>query len=178
MISRDSTAQHTREEVSGMCVCLYDIYSTVKPPIFPSNCSGCRVTTFDMWEIPQKILCLFCFQFQDIPWILILAKKVFYHTSQWKIVFSYVCLGRTLLFEFILSTQFFMHHIQVLRKISFFSSPSLDIIQFKELYLATLFSSHAASASYLLELPKNSLYRCCGSSGGGNMIGGRCFGLQ
>ena len=43
---------------------------------------------------------------------------VFYHTSRWTIVLSYICLDCTLLFEFILSTQFFVCHIQVLRKIS------------------------------------------------------------
>jgi len=48
------------------------------------------------------------------------CKGVFYHTSRLKTVFSYVCLGRTLLFEFILATQFFVHQImQVLRKFSF-----------------------------------------------------------
>ena len=39
------------------------------------------------------------------------CKGVFDHTSRLKIVFSFVCLGRTLLFEFILATQFFVHQI-------------------------------------------------------------------
>jgi len=46
------------------------------------------------------------------------AEGFFYHTSWWKIVFSYVCVGGTLLFEFILSPQFFVHYIQVLREFS------------------------------------------------------------
>ena len=68
----------------------------------------------------RKFYTSYSFKFQDIPRTLIPEKVVFYHSSQWKIVFSYVCLGRTLLFEFILSTQFSVHHIiQVLCKISF-----------------------------------------------------------
>jgi len=66
----------------------------------------------------RKFNTSYSFQFQNIPRTLIPAKVVFYHTSQWKIVLSYVCLGHTLLFEFILSTQFSVHHIQVLCKIS------------------------------------------------------------
>jgi len=58
-----------------------------------SNSSICRVTTFDIWEIPPKFSTSYSFQFQDIPRTLILAKVVFYHAPQWKIVFSYGCLG-------------------------------------------------------------------------------------
>jgi len=42
-------------------------------------------------------------------------KVVFYHSSQWKIVFRYDGLGHTLLFEFILSTQFFVEIFGIFR---------------------------------------------------------------
>ena len=76
---------------------------TVKPPIFSdishlqnfqpsSNSSVCRATTFDVpyGKSLQKSYTSYSFQFQDIPWTLIPEKVVFYHSSQWKIVFTRV----------------------------------------------------------------------------------------
>jgi len=99
----------------------------VKPPIFPTSKTSNPLVIPVFAEPPhltygkslRKFYTSCSFQFQDIPRTLIPEKVVFYHSSQWKIVFSYVCLVRTLLFEFILSTRFSVHHIQVLCKISF-----------------------------------------------------------
>jgi len=98
----------------------------VKPPIFPTSKYSnllvipvfAELLHLTYGKSLRKFYDSYSFQFQDIPPTLIPEKVVFYHTSQWKIVFSYVCLGRTLLFEFILSTQFSINHIQVLCKIS------------------------------------------------------------
>jgi len=69
-----------------------------------------------------------------------LGKAVFYYTSPWKIVFSYVCLGSTFLLKFILFTQFFVDHIQVTQSI-LFQRVSWDITRFSWLYLAAPLST-------------------------------------
>jgi len=131
----------------------------------PSINSGvCRVTIFDVWEIPLKILGLLQIPFPGHSTDLNSRKVVSYHTSRWKIVFSYICLGRTLLFEFILSAQFFVHHIQVLSKFSFLfaitryhSKPVMSCRPDPSPFsIPSLFP--ALHYSYLLELSEVSLY--------------------
>ena len=96
-------------------------------------------------------------------------QRSLYHTSQWKIVFSYVCLGHTLSFEYIHSTQFFVHHIQVLYKFPFslcYHYISLNLITyiFPSSYAKTplVFSSTSYfqphHTPYLLELSEVSQY--------------------
>ena len=104
-----------------------ELLYTVKPPIFPTSIisNPLIIPVFEesrhltYGKSLRKFHTSYIFQFQDIPRTLIPAKVVFYHASRWKIVFSYLCLGPTFLFEFILSTQFSVHPIQVLRKIFF-----------------------------------------------------------
>jgi len=152
----------------------FNLY-TVKPPIFPTSKTSNPLVIPVFAEPPhltygkslQKFYTSYSFQFQDIPWTLIQEKVVFYHSSQWKIVYSYVCLERTLLFEFILSTQFSVHHIQVLCKISF-SLNHYEISLESQLCLVGLCQDPSpfpsplyflpCAAPYLLELSEVSLY--------------------
>ena len=103
----------------------------MKPPIFPTSKTSNPLVIPVFAEPPhltygkslRRFYTSYSLQFQEIPRTLIPEKVVFYHSSQWKIVLSYVCLGRALLFGFVLSTQPPAHHTQVLCTISFSLNP-------------------------------------------------------
>jgi len=125
----------------------------VKPFIFPTSQNSnplvilvfVKSQHFTYGKSLRKFYTSYSLQFQHILWITISTKVVFYHTSHWKIVFSYVCLGRTLLFEFIPSLSSLCIILsKFYANFPFFSLQSLDITRFKRLYVAALlFQDHS-----------------------------------
>ena len=141
--------------------------NAVKPRIFPISKTSNPLVILVSAESQHlafgkslwKFLACYSFHFEAIQQILISVGVISYHASQWQIVFDQVCIGHTLLFEFILSTQFFVHHIQALGKISLFlrhyeisleSQSCLSRPVPRPLSTSPLFPALSYSLSYLL----------------------------